>query len=206
MEREAFLARLAPASTMPVADAPPVPPVPMEGDLLDTWRERAAELGVVVHDVVTANDARDLVRSLAEERAISDFCSWEDEHLPVHGIAGYLATAGLTEHVVGTEPVAGLDPVGLGITGADALLAETGSVVLTTGPGRSRFASLLPALHVVVTTPGAVRPSLREAMGDLAVDTANTVVITGPSRTGDIEGILVKGVHGPGEVHVLLVP
>lgn len=206
MEREAFLARLSPAATMPVFDAPDVPPVTIEGDLLDTWRSRAEALGVEIHEVSTPNDTRDLVRALAEERGLTDFCSWEDEHLPVHGIAGYLVTAGMAEHVVGAEEVASLEPVGLGVTSADGLLAETGSVVLSTGPGRSRFASLLPSLHVVVVARDRVRPSLRAVMDEVGVDTANTVVVTGPSRTGDIEGILVKGVHGPAEVHVIFVP
>jgi L-lactate dehydrogenase complex protein LldG len=206
MEREAFLARLSPAVTMPVFDAPDVPAVTIDGDLLDSWRSRAEALGVEIHEVSTSNDTRDLVRALAEERGVTDFCSWEDEHLPVHGIAGYLVTAGMAEHVVGAEEVASLEPVGLGVTSADGLLAETGSIVLSTGPGRSRFASLLPLLHVVVVARDRVRPSLRAVMDEVGVDTANTVVVTGPSRTGDIEGILVKGVHGPAEVHVILVP
>lgn len=203
MERDAFLARLAPAATLPRMDADVVPPIPLGDDLAEVWRERAEGAGVVVHDAGSANEAREIVRALAEERGVTDFCSWEEAHLPVHGIAGYLTTAGMTEHVVGETDALG--HVGLGITGADRLLAETGSLVLTTGPGRSRSASLVGRVHVVVATADHVDHSLRAVIADLGVDTANTVIITGPSRTADIEAVLVKGVHGPAEVHVILV-
>jgi L-lactate dehydrogenase complex protein LldG len=59
---------------------------------------------------------------------------------------------------------------------------------------------------VAVVPTDRVLPSLRSWLdGTVGVDTANTVVVTGPSRTADIEGVLVRGVHGPGEVHVVLV-
>lgn len=206
MEREAFLARVRSATgALPVQDAVAPPPISLDDDLLAIWRERAAALGVVVHDVPGPNEARDLVRRLAEERVIGHFCAWDDEHLPVHGIAAYLQTAGLREVRVEGAPPATLDPVGLGVTGADVLLAETGSLVVSSGAGRPRMASLIGTLHVAVATPDQVSPSLRAWLPEAPTDAANTVVVTGPSRTADIEGVLVRGVHGPAEVHVVLV-
>ncbi len=209
MEREAFLDRVRAATEqarVPAFEAPAPSPIRLEGDLLARWEEAATAIGVGVHHAATANDTRELVRSIAEDAGIAAFCAWDDEHLPVHGIGAYLATAGLTEHVVGADSHAALDSVGLGVTGGEALLAETGSVVVTTGPGRPRLASLVGDLHVAVVPADRVLPSLRAWLDDTVGDgTANTVVITGPSRTGDIEGILVQGVHGPREIHVVLV-
>lgn len=209
MDREAFLDRVrtaTDAAALPAFEAPAPPPITLEGDPIARWEESAAAIGVHVHHAATANDTRECVRMIAEAAGATDFCAWDDERLPIHGIAAYLATAGLTEHVVGTAPHATLDRVGLGVTGGDALVAETGSLVVTTGPGRPRLASLVGDVHVAVVTADQVVPSLRAWLDDtVGDDTANTVLITGPSRTGDIEGILVQGVHGPREVHVVLL-
>jgi L-lactate dehydrogenase complex protein LldG len=210
MDREAFLARVRRATetaVLPDVEASDPGPIPLDGDLFALWESKAAEIGVEVHHVPTANDARELARSLAESSGATTFCSWSDEHLPIHGIDAYLRTSGLDEVVIdlpGGSRGAVADSLGrvdFGVTGADALLAETGSLVLTTGPGRSRFASLLPRTHLAVVTADQVAHSLRAYLGH-EPHTANTVVITGPSRTGDIEAVLVQGVHGPAAVHV----
>ncbi|MGA7281908.1 MAG: LUD domain-containing protein, partial [Acidimicrobiia bacterium] len=96
----------------------------------------------------------------------------------------------------------------LGVTGADAGLAESGSVVLGHGPGRPRMASLIPETHVVLLeAPSIVRTLSHwaEKNPDSARRTANLVVITGPSRTGDIELQLNLGVHGPRQVHIVVI-
>ena len=101
-----------------------------------------------------------------------------------------------------------LDPVPVGLTGAFAALADTGSVVVISGPGRGRIASLLPPTHIAVVRAEQLFPSLGHflAANAGAADLgSNMVVITGPSRTGDIEGTLVLGVHGPGDLHVVLI-
>jgi L-lactate utilization protein LutC len=94
------------------------------------------------------------------------------------------------------------------VTGADALIAQTGSIIVASGPGRGRLASLLPRVHVAIARRSAVAdtlPALIGARPDLVTSGANFVCITGPSRTADIEHVLARGVHGPGEVHVILV-
>jgi L-lactate dehydrogenase complex protein LldG len=96
----------------------------------------------------------------------------------------------------------------VGVTAVDALLAETGSVVLVSGPGRGRLASLLPPIHVAIATREQLvysLPDLLLARPELATRGSNLVCITGPSRTADIEHTLSRGVHGPGEVHVVVI-
>jgi L-lactate utilization protein LutC len=96
----------------------------------------------------------------------------------------------------------------VGITGADYLVAETGSVVLGSRPDAPRSVSLLPPVHIVVAEGGRILPDLFDLFAALEPN-KNTLpacltVITGPSKTGDIELRLVTGVHGPGEVHVIM--
>ena len=99
----------------------------------------------------------------------------------------------------------------VGVTGVDYAVAETGSAVIVARPGVARLASLLPPVHVAVVTSGQVLPGLdelfvlrrRDMLRRPGRDYMN--VISGPSRSADIEYTLVTGVHGPGEVHVVLV-
>ena len=87
-------------------------------------------------------------------------------------------------------------------------LADTGSIVVVSGPGRGRIASLLPPVHIAVIGAEQLSPTLstflaaNPAIADVG---SNVVAITGPSRTGDIEGTLVLGVHGPGDLHVIVI-
>jgi L-lactate dehydrogenase complex protein LldG len=92
----------------------------------------------------------------------------------------------------------------IGITGVDWLIAETGSLVLYSGRGRARSLSLLPPVHIAVAHASQILADLFDL--HLAEVMPSCVsLITGPSKTGDIELQLVTGVHGPGEVHVVLL-
>ena len=79
------------------------------------------------------------------------------------------------------------------------------------GPGVSRAVSLLPPVHVAIVEAGRVLPSLDELFTLRRSDFLNGTmgsymnIITGPSRSADIEYTIVKGVHGPGEVHLVLL-
>jgi L-lactate dehydrogenase complex protein LldG len=84
----------------------------------------------------------------------------------------------------------------LGVTGADAALPETGTLLLTSSPERPRVVSLLPRVHLAVFTPAALRVDLHQALAE-AKGADYAVLVTGPSRTADIELTLTLGVHGP---------
>src|SRR5690606_14437701 len=104
------------------------------------------------------------------------------------------------------DDLARLDTVSVGITGAVAVLADTGSIVVTSGAGRPRLASLLPPTHVALVTRAQIVASLGAwlaAEPTVPTSVANCVVITGPSRTADIEMTLTRGVHGPRAVHIV---
>ena len=95
-----------------------------------------------------------------------------------------------------------------GITSADYALADTGTLVLFSSREEARMISLLPPVHVAVLPRERILTGLDELLTVVpmpAERSSSMVLITGPSRTADIEQILVRGVHGPGEIHVVVV-
>ena len=96
---------------------------------------------------------------------------------------------------------------GAGVSTALYGLADTGSVVLAASPEEPRARSLLPAVHVTLLREDRILPGLDELFAALGADLPSALaIVTGPSRSADIEQKLVIGVHGPGEVHVVLLP
>jgi L-lactate dehydrogenase complex protein LldF len=93
-----------------------------------------------------------------------------------------------------------------GITGALAGIAETGTIIIPGGEGQPLTASLLPEIHIAALRASDILPSMEAAMSTLEIAKSPAVVlISGPSRTADIEMTLTIGVHGPGELHVFLI-
>jgi L-lactate dehydrogenase complex protein LldG len=93
----------------------------------------------------------------------------------------------------------------VGLTSTEAAFAETGSIVVSSGAGKSRLASLLPPVHIALVPESKLVTDIftwtAARQGDLP---ANTVFVSGPSKTADIEMTLVKGVHGPKRFIVIL--
>ena len=97
----------------------------------------------------------------------------------------------------------------MGITTAQWAIAETGTLVLESERERHRLASLVPPVHVAIVQAGRIRRTMAEVLElikNTDVGLSRTVTfITGPSRTSDIELTLAIGVHGPGELHVIVI-
>lgn len=163
----------------------------------------AETLGCTVTCLVDPDEAiAHLLALIAPDRAIQ---SWDFAFIPLPGLGKALAAADV-------RVTPGDARVRVGLTGAEAALAGTGSLVMVSGQGKPREASLLPPVHIAVVTAGQIVPNLDTWITSQSLENfsrfraaSNTVVISGPSRTGDIANILVKGVHGPGEVHVIVV-
>lgn len=92
----------------------------------------------------------------------------------------------------------------VGVTTVACAIAETGSVLLTAGAGRHRLASLAPPVHVALVRDDQMVATLEEALA--VCPERSSVLVTGPSRTADIEGVLVCGVHGPRDVVIARLP
>jgi L-lactate utilization protein LutC len=220
--REAFLqrVRLAVATGNRAGTAPRLEPrggVGYQGagaDPVAHFREELTAVGGSVHLVPNVVAAADAVVEIVQAKGARRVIIGPGTHVDPLGLPDRLRGLGLeviTPDVL-TEETA-RDPLfaaDLGITGVDYLIAETGSLVLKARPGEPRSGSLLPPVHVAVADRSQLLPDLFDLF-EPATRLPRTAlpscvsIITGPSKTGDIELELVTGVHGPGEVHVVLL-
>lgn len=203
------------------ADLPPLPAgaAVEPAALVEQFSQELAAVGGHVYRPDSPEAAIDGVLDLLRSRGATAVIAWAAAELPLPGLAGALDRAGITRHAVDLpagshaerrQALAALAGVPAGLTGALAGIANNGSLALVSGPGRSRLASLLPPLHVALLPVERLYPDLGaflQAQPQLASPSAgsNLVLITGPSRTADIEMTLTIGVHGPKEVHVFLI-
>jgi len=105
------------------------------------------------------------------------------------------------------ELLAAMQDVKIGITWTDYAVAETGSLVLLSSPGKSRSVSLLPDVHVAVLPLDklyATRVEVFKLLAPQMKHNRSVTLISGPSKTGDIDGKLNVGVHGPKKVYVII--
>jgi L-lactate dehydrogenase complex protein LldG len=106
-----------------------------------------------------------------------------------------------------TPPASDLFQFDIGITSAQAAIAETGTLVLEQARERNRLVSLLPPVHIAIVNAGDICATMSEAITRARNESATSsaiTFITGPSRTADIELTLTIGVHGPKELYVIV--
>ncbi|MBM3727095.1 MAG: lactate utilization protein [Acidobacteria bacterium] len=168
-----------------------------------SFKERLEALAGRVHHVAQPEEALAIVQGIIGDKST------------VASNAPILARCGITR--LGNVQSGFTDAASLkeasaqaeyGITSADFALAETGTLVMLSSHEEARMASLVPVRHIAVVETARLLSGLDELLGRLERpndQTASMVLITGPSRSADIEQILVRGVHGPGEVTVIFV-
>jgi L-lactate dehydrogenase complex protein LldG len=181
-------------------------------------RKFKQELEALSGHVYVAENQAEAVRPVLEicrRHEAARILAWDEAYLGLAGITAALNEAGISveeDHVPPSgearqarlEQLAG---VTIGLTGAVGGLADTGAIALTNGAGRGRLASLLPPVHIALLPARKLYPSLPAFLAAHPGGTeagSNLVFVAGPSRTGDIEMTLTMGVHGPGEVHVII--
>ena len=143
-----------------------------------------------------ANLAQKILQILYEKK-IDTLLSWENDQLPSHLLEEI--------RVVGIQVNNDCSPtIRAGLTGTLAAVADTGTIVLTSGSGRPMFSSLLPEVHIAILYASDIHENLTQVLRLEEFQVAGSaVLISGPSRTADIEMTLTIGVHGPKELHVL---
>jgi L-lactate dehydrogenase complex protein LldG len=186
-----------------VVDPPParirVPQVSVEArvaSMLERVRALAAE-------AVESDDPRGLVaRAIAGKTVVAS-------NAPFLAECGIASLPGVCSGITDRERLRELcATVDVGITSVDYALADTGTLVMLSSPREARMISLLPPAHIAVVPRARILTGLDELFSLLsnpAEATSSMVLITGPSRTADIEQILVRGVHGPGQLSVVVV-
>jgi L-lactate dehydrogenase complex protein LldG len=190
-------------------------------DLIEAFEKACSSLHAEVYKADTDEAVREQLLDLLKKERIRTYVSWRCPSLERFGIPECLPSRGFHEAEAGADALGREDGsagfksaaavADAGITGADFGLADTGTLVLESGPGRERSVSLLPPIHVAVLCAENLLPRTADLLaGPLfswnAPDrnAACVTLITGSSKTGDIEMELVHGVHGPGRLHVIL--
>jgi L-lactate utilization protein LutC len=210
MPREHLLHKVRTALGRSAGQEPaPVPPARLlVGELdpaarVNTFLERVEALAGRGSHAASAQEARRYVAELTAARPA------------VASNAPFLRECGITDLPGVQSGVTDRDELrdlcaaaAFGITSADYALADTGTLVMLSSAREPRMISLLPPVHIAVLPREKILTGLDELftlLPDPSSETSSMVLITGPSRTADIEQILVRGVHGPGEIHVVVV-
>ena len=189
-------------------------------ELLDRFAEVAGLRGWQVFRTSNPEEAITHIQGLAMDREIESIVRSDQDALKQFPLDEPLRAAGVSVTTVARDDSHSREDLrgtiaasGMGITGADYAIAETGSVIVLPRKGLSRLVSLVPPVHVAVVRPDDLIESLDDLMlfrrleyhrngGDMG---SYLNFITGPSRTADIEQTIIVGVHGPKEVHLVLL-
>ena len=174
---------------------------------LSILMENLGKLRAIVHRVPDTAAAAALVLAVARER------EWRRVACHADSLVDPLVSALPCETLAvdsGTFDKDAVESCDAGITACESLVAQTGSILVSSRTCGGRAVSILPHVHVVVATVQQVVATLGDALQGIRDRHAGRLpsmlsFITGPSRTGDIERILVLGAHGPKELIVILI-
>jgi L-lactate utilization protein LutC len=221
MNRDEFLARVREAAhagrqyRVTIAEHVPRECCSMiEEDLLVRLAAEIEAVGGHAHRVSDDNAARGALVGLLDQYAPRAALVWQHPLLDELGLASVLAEKGIARHDYDNLAPLGRDEcrrrmlaADVGISSADFAIAESGTLAVCSQAGQERAVSLLPLVHVAIVRREQVLADLfdlfeRLGAGELQ---SSVVLITGPSKTGDIELTLTTGVHGPRQWHVILI-
>jgi L-lactate utilization protein LutC len=221
MDRQAFLARVREAAHQGSMHRVRTRELPADAGYVGGGEDLPARLAAEVeavggraHLVSDAHAARRALDQLLEERQPRSALCWEHPLLDRLGVTELLSARGipsLSYRQLATlgenEQRTALLAAELGIASADYAVAETGTLAIASGPGRERCVTLLPPVLVQIVDSTQVIPDLFDLFRatDPAALASNFTLITGPSKTGDIELQLTTGVHGPGDWQVIVI-
>jgi L-lactate dehydrogenase complex protein LldG len=203
--------------------APHVAPpfvLPAAADLVAQLVDELTRLEARSYCVADAEEAVETIASLLEARAADRIMAWDLDQLGLPGLGAMLQARSVTildpviRGDVRKQQLQTLEPAQACISAVDCAIAESGSLAVRHGPGRPRLASLLAPAHIALVRTNQIVRGLGEALAllrehhdtTLFDPTSNLTFISGPSRTADIELTLSLGIHGPPELHVIIIP
>jgi L-lactate dehydrogenase complex protein LldG len=176
------------------------PPAMSLDACLDRFVIEATALNI---ECFVEQSARGVRERLSQFTAGRTVLSWDGSSLP------YETAAVVANALTAAAPLREQATAEIGVTGCDVAIADTGSLVMFSAQGRARTVSLLPPTHVAIVQREQLIFSMDEMFSVAAAryrDAASCTIITGPSRTADIELTLTLGIHGPGRVIVIIGP
>ena len=179
-------------------------------DALETQLE---EISARLHRGNNIEEAHAQIRAILVEHSVKKVIRWSNPLLDALKIDGLLQQMGI-ELCLATPDGKNIPELwanaDLGITAADAVLVDSGTVVMRARPGQERSVSILPPVHLAIITTGqilesvrALPPLFREWLAKEGLLPSAVHLSSGPSRTADIELTLILGAHGPKALHVL---
>jgi L-lactate utilization protein LutC len=183
-------------------------------DPVSHFREQFTALGGVFHLVAEVASCGQIIRNLVLEKSAKHLLLGSGEFLGQLNLGSLLQESGVKIISIRDLTLDSCQAIffgaDIGISGVDYLIAETGTVVLHSRSDQPRSLSLLPPIHIAIAERRQLIDDLFELFDapdgkPLESLPSCTTLITGPSKTGDIELKLVTGVHGPGEIHVILI-
>lgn len=224
MSRDSFLARVRQAAEAGRAHRVELHPVPentgyvgADGDICRAFAAEVDAVGGVSHVAADQAEARKVLGNLLRQMEPQSALGWQHPVLTELEVPALLAAQGIRyldhdhlANVATDERRRRILAADVGITSCDWAIAETGTLVMRHRPGQERVASLLPPIHVAIVKRHQILPDLLDLFQQLHAEgldqlPSNITLITGPSKTGDIELQLTTGVHGPGKWHVIVV-
>ncbi len=173
---------------------------PYDEDLAFVFAERlVAANGQLVYCASAAEMAENL-KTLIKDKNWRHVYVWEKD------LQEFLQRHDIREGRIGKQ----LDRAEVGLTTCEALIARTGSVLISNRTASGRTLSIFPPVHIVLAHRGQIVYDIDEALDRAAKLTNNKLpsmlsITTGPSRTADIEKTLVQGAHGPKELYILFL-
>jgi L-lactate dehydrogenase complex protein LldG len=173
--------------------------------LFDAFKTRAEAVSAEVHRRATRREALDFIVDFLRAENVSETGAvWVDGSLLDGEVRRQLAQSvpGLTFDV--TRDTA--ERARIGISQVEWAIAATGTVVTDAAPVERRLASALPVIHVAIAPTTGIQPDMASVLARLTPQQCGYIsMITGPSRTADIERVLTIGVHGPSRLVILFV-
>ena len=159
-----------------------------------------AKLGGTTRRFAKKAELQSALAGLIETEAVKKATLWQTQALQELGLEDSLRALGV-EIVSPHSDKFALADCDLGVTGVDAALPETGTLLLRSSPERPRMVSLLPRVHLAILHPSELCADVGPALAKVAGE-GYWLFVTGPSRTSDIELTLTIGVHGPKSLYV----
>jgi L-lactate dehydrogenase complex protein LldG len=218
MDKSIFLARISSQLRRKATSEPParagaldLPPVQVQGNLARRFQNEIIELKGEIYFEPDSEVVSERLKALLSDLNPKSCVAWdrkEFSHCPLDWLwhSGKCLPFDISAAERWKQVSREAD---VGITSADFAVAETGSLLLTASPSRPRSASLLPSCHIVLLRGNRIVPTLEDALERYFEQAgpqlpSALLLITGPSRTSDIENDLSIGVHGPGRLIVVV--
>jgi L-lactate dehydrogenase complex protein LldG len=187
-------------------------------ELIDRFTAEATAVGAHIH--LAANETRcvELIAEICSTAGSAELATSGSDFIARLNLVDRIGPHGLAVFSPAVAPISHEDLIarlalcGAGVTTVDYAIAETGTIVLSNIEKHALLVSLLPPLHLAILRSSQIAASLDEVIQNIGrqkicapAEARSVTLITGPSRTSDVELVLSIGVHGPKELHVIIL-